>query len=185
MVGPAKVNPRRRRSRVADGGAREGESAAPQIAAELARDRRLGRDLTQRAPAVLDGASADRAPEICRKASVLTLDREEGARVPDGALDLAAVADDPRIPQETCDGGGREARDPARVESCKRPAVPAPPPEHGGPAEPRLRPFEDEQLEQAPVGMERNAPLAVVVGDLGLAAGPVTAAGHWTQRQSV
>jgi hypothetical protein len=171
--------------RVADGGAREGESAAPQIAAELARASRLGRDLTRRAAAVLDGASADRAPEICRKASVLTLDREEDARVPDGALDLAAVADDPRIPQETCYGGGREARDPTRVESCERPAVPAPPPEHGGPAKPRLRPFEDEELEQPPVGAERNTPLAVVVGDLGLAAGPVTAAGQRTQRQSV
>ena len=56
-------------------------------------------------------------------------------------------------------------------------AVPAPPPEHGGPAEPRLRPFEDEELEEPAVRAERNAPLAVVVRDLGLAAGPVTAAG--------
>jgi len=170
---------------VADRGAYEGESSTPQIAAQLARERRLGGDLVRREPVVLDGASADRAPEIGRKTAVLALDREEGARIPDGALDLSAMADDARIAQDALDRDRREARDPSRIESCERPAVPAPPPEHSGPAEPRLRPFEDEELEQPPVGVERNAPLAVVVGDLGLAAGPVTAAGHWTQRQSV
>jgi hypothetical protein len=116
---------------------------------------------------------------------MLALDREEGARIPDGTFDLAAVADDARIPQESLDRGGREARDPPWVESCERPAVPASPPEHGGPVEPRLRSFEDEELEETPVGVERNAPLAVVVGDFGLAACPVTAAGHCSQRHSV
>ena len=96
------------------------------------------------------------------------------------------MADNSRIAEKTRDGGGREARDPLRIESGEGPAVPAPPAEHGGPAQPRLRSFEDEELEEAPVASERNAPLAVVIGDhLGLAAGPVAAASHRTQRQSV
>jgi hypothetical protein len=116
---------------------------------------------------------------------VLALDREESARIPDGALDLASVTDDTRLAEKTLDGGGHEPRDPPRIESGEGAAVPAPPPEHRGPTEPRLRPFEDEELEEPPVAVQRDAPLPVMVGDLGLAAGPVTATPLQVQRQSV
>src|SRR5262249_62254817 len=84
---------------IADGGPHEGEAPPLEIAAERLRDRRLRGDLPRPAPAVLERAILHEAPHVSGEAPVLALHGEKGAGVGDGALDLAAVADDARVAQ--------------------------------------------------------------------------------------
>ena len=85
---------------------------------------------------------------------MLALHGEEGPGIADGALDLAAMPDDSRIAQEPRDVGGREARDLGGIEAGEGGAVAAPSGEDGGPAQPRLRAFEHEELEEPAVGAD-------------------------------
>ena len=57
-----------------------------------------------------DRPAADEAPHVGVEAAELLLHREEGLRVPHRALDLQAVADDPRVEQELLHARRREAR---------------------------------------------------------------------------
>jgi hypothetical protein len=95
--------------RVTDDRADEPEAAPAQVTAQGSRDIRLGGDVTERRPGVLDRRSPDESPDIPVEGAVLPLDRATGAGVGDGGLDLAAVSHDAVIGQQTADIRRREA----------------------------------------------------------------------------
>src|SRR5262249_49373496 len=170
---------------VADGGPHEGEAAPLEIAAERLRDGGLRRYVPRLAPAILERTILHEAPHVGGEAPVLAPHGEKGPGVGDGALDLAAVADDARVAQEPPHVGGGETRDPRGVEGGEGRAITAPPGEDGRPAQPRLRAFQHEELEEPTVGSLRDAPLAIVIGDVGRATSPGAAWPRGGQRHSV
>ena len=85
---------------------------------------------------------------------------------------------------EPLDLGGPEACDPRRVEAREGRTIAAAPGQDGRPAEPRLRALEDEEFEEPPIGAHGHAPLAVMIGNVGPAPGPVTASALARHRHS-
>ncbi len=131
MVEPTNLKPRRIRSRLSGvglGGARG--------------------NLRRGAPGVLARDTVHEAPLVGGETAELVLHAQEGAGVRDRGGDLEPVADDARVAEQRFHPAGRVARHARRIEAVERLAVGLAPGEHEVPAEPRLRPFEHEELEQ-------------------------------------
>src|SRR5215831_11280095 len=86
---------------VADRGADEAETDSPQGRRERVRLPRAGRYRPRAAPAVAPGFAADEGPHEPVETAVFTLHCKKCPRVAHGALDLQAVADDPRIAHQS------------------------------------------------------------------------------------
>lgn len=157
--------PGRLHVRVADGRPDESKAASAQVRAERLRQQRPGGNPGRRPVAGLDRSAADEPPKITLERAFLFLEGEERARVGDRRLDLGPVPDDTRISQEAGPFPPVVAGDPSRVEAVEGGAVARSLPQDRLPRQARLRPLEDQELEELAVIPERNAPLFVVVGD--------------------
>jgi hypothetical protein len=89
-----------------------------------------------------------------------------GAGVGDGGLDLAAVAHDPRVAEETLDVGGTEAGDHLGVEAGEHLAEGVALAQDGEPRQAGLEALEAQLLEQPVLVVDGPTPLGVVVGEV-------------------
>jgi len=129
------------------------------------------------AVARLARAAADDRPQEPGQRSAGPVQREEGPRVGNDALDLSSMANDRRIRDETLDAARVEARDALRIESGERPPVPVALRQDRAPGEPRLGAFERQEFEQRVLVGRGNTPLAIMVVALQRAAFAPWAAG--------
>src|SRR5712692_3723410 len=97
-------------------------------------------------------------------------DFEERAGVADRRFDLETVAHDPGGGQQLPDLACAEARDLFGIESGERPAIVVPLVEDRRPGQAGLGAFEDQELEQPPIVVDRHPPFLVVVAEIALAA---------------
>ena len=128
----------------------------------------VGGHLLDRRGLVDDRLATDEGPEVFRKAAELVLHREHAARVGDRGLDLEPVADDSRELHQPLDRALVEARDALGVEIRERFAIARPLVQDRRPGEARLRALEDQELELRAVVVHGDAPLLVVIADVGL-----------------
>ena len=138
--------------------------------------------------AELHAASARSARRTPRRSRTRCWIARTGARVVDRRLDLAAVADDAGVGEQTATSRAPKratrARDRSRETRARKRVALA---EDREPREPGLEAFERELLEQPAVVDDRQAPLVVVVRDVhAIGGGPPTSHGavHATQRRS-
>src|SRR5262249_30217990 len=82
----------------------------------------------------------------------------------DDRLDLAAVADDPLVPEQTPDIAPGEACYPVEIEIMKGGTEILPFREDGGAAQSGLKALQTQFLEQAPIAVDGKAPLGIVIG---------------------
>src|SRR5687768_11304144 len=143
--------------RVADGGADEAEAAALEVFAQGVRLGSAGGDVTERAPPIDPRRAVDELPGVAVEAAELALDVEERLRVRDRALDLAAVAHDAGVGEQTLHTLGGEARHAFGGELVEGAAIVLTLLEDRRPAQPRLRALERQELEQHPVVVCRHA----------------------------
>src|SRR5437899_379807 len=167
----------------------EPKATLDQVAAHGARSLGLGRRFTQAPPGILQGPAADELPDVPVEGPVLALNREERARVGDRGLDLRAITDDARVVHEAPDTGRGVAADFLWIESVERLPIRRALLENGRPADARLSAFQDQQLEEQTVLVDRHAPLPIVIGDVELTSGPAAASlvhpilrGRWYYR---
>src|SRR5690606_6871528 len=158
--------PRRLHVGVADRRPHEPETALLQGPAQPVRGRRTARQVGRSHRVVLLWHPGDELPQELGEAAAFPLHREEPLRIVDGALDLQAVADDPRILQQGLEAALLHSRYAIGLEAVEDLPVALPLAQDGDPGEARLRSFEDQELEQALVVAHRHAPLLVVVGDV-------------------
>lgn len=112
------------------------------------------------------------APEVGRQRAKLVAQHPSALRVVDDGSDLARVAHDARVAQQTRHVGGVEGGQPIHVELAKGAPEGLALVQDGQPAQAGLEAFEADLLEQAPVIGHRKAPLVimvVLVGGRGLA----------------
>jgi len=76
------------------------------------------------------------------------------------------VPHDPSVPKQPLDAPSIEPRDAAVVEPGKRLSKVVPLPENREPAQPRLKPFEADLLEEPHVVVDRPPPLLIVIRDI-------------------
>lgn len=111
---------------------------------------------------------SDKPPKVRVKTAKFPLRRQERLGVDDRRSHLEPIADNPRIRHQPCDHRRRVPRHLRRVKSIERPPIALPLLEDRLPTEPRLRPFEDQELEQHLILMLRHAPFLIVVNDVQL-----------------
>ena len=102
-------------------------------------------------------------PEVRGERALLLGQLAGPARVGDGGLDLAAVADDARVLQEARDVARAEAGHRVEVEPPEGGAEALALPQYRQPAEARLEALQADLLEEPPVVGDRVSPLLVVV----------------------
>jgi hypothetical protein len=158
-------HPDRLHVRVDDGRADERESTPLQVLAEGVGFGRGCRDLPHRLPAILPGAASDESPAVRVEASEFFLDCEKRLCVTHRSLDLHAVSNDRRVGHELLNAFVGEPRHSGRIEIFEGAAITLPFSENDRPAQPRLRPFEQEELEVLAVVVDRDAPFRVVVAE--------------------
>ena len=149
MVAPTNLKPRRLSSR-------------------LTRSERGGRGghLGDAPPAVDDRGSIHEAPEEGREPAPLLRNRERRPCVGLRRPDLESVADDAGIVREALDLRVVPGRDADRIEAVVGAPIGFAFAEDEPPVEPRLRPFEQQHLEDVAVVVRGDPPLVVVVGDV-------------------
>ncbi len=117
---------------------------------------------------VLDRRAVDELPEHGIECLAGVVEPEDGAGAFADRIHLEAVPDDSGIRKR----GGHPRVVPARegihVEVVEHGSIAVATREDRPPAQARLRAFEAEQLEEAPLVVERQSPLEVVVGDVQL-----------------
>ena len=106
------------------------------------------------------------APEVRRERAHLPAEFQRAASIPDGRLDLAAVAHDARLLEELLHAARAEAGHARRVEALELPAEGGPLPQDGEPGQPRLKSLEAKLLEELRLVGDWEAPLLIVVGDV-------------------
>ena len=97
---------------------------------------------------------------------MLALDREERTRVVHGRAHLGAIAHQPGVGEQSPHARGRVLRDLARIEAIEGPAIRRALAQDDRPAQPRLRAFEDQELEEAAIAGDRDAPLGIVIANV-------------------
>src|SRR6185503_6295230 len=117
----------------------------------------------QRARPIHERLTAYEIPKKTRERAKLLLCRQEGARVADGRRYLQTIADDAFVAEEFRHAAGIVGSDLASVESVERAAIVLALSQNRDPRKPRLRPFQDEHLEEVPIVVRRTPPLLVVV----------------------
>ena len=149
--------------RVRDDGPKEGAAPASQVAAERGGFRGAGGNVGRGLRAVVMRAAAHKPPEVGIEAAELPLQAEDDARVADGGFDLQPVADDPRVGEQAPDAIGPVGGYLLGVEAVERMAVGFAFAQNRQPAEAGLSALEHQKFEQAPVIVQRDPPLLVVV----------------------
>ena len=109
--------------------------------------------------------AVDESPDVLIEAAELLLHGDHARALLIGGLDLAPVPHDRRIRDEALDVALGELRHGVWIEPGERGSVALALAQDGGPAQPGLRTFEREQLEEAAVVVLGNTPLGVVVLD--------------------
>jgi hypothetical protein len=148
--------------RVADRRPDEAEATPFQLLRHRARLVRLGRELGRRPPAIDPGLAADERPEQLVEAA----GGDRRLRVRDRRLDLQPVADDARVGEQPLDVAWAESGDCLDGETGERAPVTGPLVQDRRPRQPGLGALEDEQLEEMPLVVRRDAPFLVVVGEV-------------------
>ena len=121
------------------------------------------RDTERGSRASHDRTAIDEGPEPAREAAVLRGERQERTSVGHDGRELAAMADEARVPHPNLDLHRPEARNLPRVEVGEDPSVTLALTEHRDPSQAGLRALEDQLLEQQPVIVDRHAPLVVMI----------------------
>jgi hypothetical protein len=150
---------------IEDGGADEAETPALEILAERVGLARGRRNLPDRLPSIQLGPSAHETPAVGVETSELFLNCAKRPRVAHRGFDLQPVSNDSRIRCELLNSFPGISRHFPRIELTESLAIALPFSEHGGPAEPGLRPFQNQELEVLPVVVDRHAPFPVVIPD--------------------
>src|SRR5579864_110921 len=163
-------HPGRLHESVNDGRPDEAEAALFEVLADRIRERRAAGHLLHAATAALQRLPVDETPQVGIERAEFAPDAEKGAGVVDGGLDLQPVADDAGVAEQPPDVAGAEARYLCRVEPGKGAAVVFALLQDREPGETSLGAFQGQELEQPPVVMNRDAPLAVVVTDVQIVA---------------
>ena len=150
---------------VAGGGADKTPALLAQCLAECCRFGRCGH---RRERAVVDGCRPIlwlrlERPEEGRQAAVRIDGAEGGAGVVDGGFDLAAMAHDACVAEESLDIGGPKARHNLEVKPAERGPEVLPLAQDRQPRQPGLEPLEAHLLVQAHVVGNRQTPLGVVI----------------------
>src|SRR5690606_8792976 len=102
-------------------------------------------------------------PEEGGKAAILVREFDGAARIVYGRADLAGMADDAGVGEQLFNVGFTEARDALEVEALEGLAEILALAQDGEPGQARLKPFQAQLLEQAPVVRDRPSPFAVMV----------------------
>ena len=144
------------------------ESSFLEVFAESIGFRRSCRDVFHRFATVLDGSSSHKLPDVVVETTELLLHGEKSLGIRDGGRDLESISNDAWILEEGSDFSLVEARDLGRIEVGESLAVGVALVQHGGPAQSRLSPLEDEKLEVLPIVVNRNPPLRVVISQVEL-----------------
>ena len=144
------------------------EPPLPQIPAHGFGLRSAGGYIGHPGPRVLHGLSPDKPPDVTVKAAELFLHLQEGLGVRDSCGDFAPVSDDLRIDQQLRHVSFGVSGDFPDIEIVESFSVACPLFKNGGPAQPGLRPLQNEQLEEAPVVVKGHAPFLIVIGLLQL-----------------
>ena len=144
MVEPTNLKPRRSKSLLmaSDCGVRAGSTSSA-------------------LPAVLHRPAIHESPDVAVEAAEFLLHFEERLRVGDRRGNLETIAHDARIAQQRGNPGGIVARHFARIEIVESLAVGRALLQNRDPAQTGLRPFENEELEQA---AGRRAPARPIRG---------------------
>jgi hypothetical protein len=108
----------------------------------------------------------DELPNIGVEAAKMPLHLDKSFGIHDGGFDLQSVAYDPGIVEQFSELPLSVSRDLAWLEIVKGAAVALALSQYRDPAQPCLRAFENEQLEQSSIIVERATPFTVVVGDV-------------------
>jgi hypothetical protein len=106
-----------------------------------------------------------RPDELLQRLACLA-QRDSGAGVRNRRLDLAPVADNPRVTEEPLDVGLTEGRDSIDLEACERRPESLALAQDRQSGEPGLEALEAEPLVDAALVAHRPAPLLVVVGEV-------------------
>jgi hypothetical protein len=110
-------------------------------------------------------------PNISVEAAEMPLHLDTCFGVYNGGFDLQSVAYNPGVVEQLSELSLSISRDPGRLEIVKGSPVTLALSQHGDPAQPCLRAFENEKLEQPSIIVERSTPLAVMVGNVELVIG--------------
>src|ERR1700733_9687943 len=150
---------------VTDRGAGELEPALCQILAHGIRLLRARRQLIGPAQKIYQRLSTEKLPDVSIEASEFLLNGQKCLSVLHRRANLEPVAYDSFIGQQRRNLRLVVARHLTRIESIECGAVSRPLLEDSDPAQAGLRSFQDQQLKQCAVIVQRHAPLGVVVSD--------------------
>ena len=168
---------------VNDGGADELETPLEQIVAQRIALRCSRRHGLAGAAAIYPRHAADERPNVSIKAAEFFLHRSERFRVLNRRGNLQPIAHDPRISEQSGHFFRVVPRDLRHIEPIKSAPVIFPFVQNGRPAQPRLRAFQDEQLEPRAVIMQGHTPFGVVISEIERRFGPGARAWFWHARE--
>src|SRR5262252_4756219 len=117
-------------------------------------------------PCILHRCVIDELPNIGVEAAKMPLHLDKSVGIQNGGFDLQSVAYDPGIAEQFSELPLSVFRNLPWLEIIKGAAVALALSQYGDPAKPCLRAFENEQLEQSSIIVERATPFTVVVGDV-------------------
>jgi hypothetical protein len=133
--------------------------------------------LRRRTALALDSASIYESPDVIIKAAKLFLDFKKCFGVPHGRINLQPITDDAGVAEQFLNLAFVVFRDLAWIEVIEGRAVVLALRQNYFPAQPGLRAFENQELEQCAIVMRGHAPLAIVIGDGQFRFGPVATMG--------
>jgi len=157
---------RRLHVRVANRGADKFESALQQILAQRIGNRRPRRDLLHRPPVIDFRAAIDESPDVTIETAEFFLHLEKGLRVLDGGVDFQPVPDDTGVAEQLRDFGRVVTRDFWSIKPVEGRPVVFTLFQDRVPAQPSLRAFQNQKLEQLLVIAHWHAPFRVVITDV-------------------
>lgn len=118
--------------------------------------------------------STNKAPQVGIEAPEFPLNREEGPCVAYRAVDLEAVANNARIPEQPLDSCRGEACHSRRIKTGECVSIGVSLLEDCLPAQASLRTLEREKLEEETVIVNRHTPLGIVISDAQWSSSPAT-----------
>ena len=159
---------------VADRRADEFESASQQVAAHGVGFGRSRRYVSQGSPPILNWRTANKAPEISVERSEFFSHLKKSFRVLNRSCDFQPVPNDAIVAQQPLHVSPAVAGDLFRAKSVKCLSVVLPLFQNGVPAEPCLRAFQNQELEEHSIVVYRNAPFLIVISNGWFSRGPGT-----------
>jgi hypothetical protein len=121
---------------------------------------------------IADRLPADELPNVLVEAPELLLHREKRFRVLDRRVNLQFVANNARVREELLDFARIVSRNFVRLEIIESAPVVLSLFQDGNPAQAGLGAFENQELEQQAVVVNRHAPFMVMIGDVKISFGP-------------